>query len=110
MAAVDLGQAAPDMDSRFIGAYLELAESKSVSYHGPAFFLETLPRKHGLTLLLPLDFSEIDDPTGIAQDATQWKFFFYANYEGGVSLSISQDDDVGSAMPIIRQAHAAACT
>ena len=89
---------------------LELAESNSVSYHGPAFFLEALPRKYGLTLLLPLEFSEIHDPTGIAQDATQWKFLFYANYEGGVSLSIGQDEDIESAMPIIRHAYVAACT
>ncbi len=39
---------------------LEVAESKSVSYHGPVFFLEVLPRKHRLTLLLPLDFNEVE--------------------------------------------------
>ena len=85
-----------------------LAESKSVSFHAPNFFLEVLPRKHRLTLLLPLDFSEIDDPTGIAEDATEWKFFFYAKYEGGVSIKIKEAGDIEHAIPIIRQAYSLA--
>jgi predicted transport protein len=48
------------------GDMLELAEPKSISYHGPAFFLEVLPRRYTLTLLLALDFNEIDDPSGLA--------------------------------------------
>jgi predicted transport protein len=88
---------------------LELAETQSVSYHGPDFFLEVLPRKHRLSLLLPLDFHEIDDPSGIAEDATQWKFLFYANYEGGVSLRIQNRDDIDAAMPIIHRALEVAC-
>jgi hypothetical protein len=58
------------MDSKI----LELAESDSISYHAPDFFLEILPRRHRLTLLLDLDFNEVDDPSGIAEDATRWKF------------------------------------
>ena len=34
---------------------LEIAEQKSVSYHGPTVFLEVLPRKNRLALLLALD-------------------------------------------------------
>ena len=55
---------------------LELAEPTSISYHDPDFFLEVLPRRYSLTLLLPLDFSEIDDPSGLAQDATRWSFLY----------------------------------
>lgn len=91
------------------GQVLELAESKSVSYHGPGFFLEVLPRKHRLTLLLPLDFNEINDPSGLAEDATQWKFFFYAKYEGGVALQLNEAEDIDLAMPIIRQAYTMTC-
>lgn len=87
---------------------VELAESKSVSFHSPNFFLEILPRKHRLTLLLPLDFSEVDDTTGIAEDATEWKFFFYAKYEGGVSIKIKELGDIEHAIPIIRQAYSLA--
>jgi predicted transport protein len=87
-------------------AILELAESKSVSYHAPVFFLELLPRKHKLLLLLPLDHSEIEDPHGLSEDATEWKFLFYAKHEGGVLLRIKDDQDIDHAMPIIRYAFA----
>ena len=88
---------------------LELAEPNSVSYHSPAFFLEVLPRRYTLTLLLALDFSEIDDPAGVAQDATQREFFIHARHEGGVSVSVSDDVSLQNAIPLIRQAHATAC-
>jgi predicted transport protein len=87
----------------------ELAESKSVSYHGPGFFLEVLPRKHRLVLLLPLDFNEIDNSSGLAEDATQWKFFSNAKYEGGVTLRVNTDADIESAVSIVRQAYTMAC-
>ncbi len=87
---------------------LELAESKSVSYHAPAFFLEVLPRKHKLLLLLPLDHSEIEDPHGLSEDATEWKFLFYAKHEGGVLLRIKDEQDIEHALPIIRVAYSLA--
>ena len=89
-------------------AILELAESKSVSYHALGFFLEVLPRTQRLTLLLPLDHAEIEDPHGLASDATEWKFLFYAKHEGGVLLRIKQDQDIDHAMPIIHQAYSLA--
>jgi predicted transport protein len=83
---------------------IELAEQKSVSYHGPAFFLEALPRKNRLTLLLDLDFNEVDDPCGIAKDTSQQQFFVNAVYEGGVYVSIRETEDIEKALPMIRQA------
>jgi len=59
-------------------------------------------------LLLPLNHSEIDDPHGLSQDATVWKFLFYAKHEGGVLLRIREPIDIEHAMPIIRQAYALA--
>jgi predicted transport protein len=88
---------------------LEMPETKTVSYHGPDFFLEVLPRKHRLTLLLPLDFNEIEDPHGIASDATEWKFFFYAKHEGGVSIRVKDKEAVLQTIPIIKQAYNLAC-
>ena len=82
---------------------LELAESKSVSYHAPEFFLEVLPRKHRLTLLLSLDFSEVNDPSAMAYDATERTFFYYAQHQGGVCLYIQETEDIDRAVPIIRQ-------
>jgi predicted transport protein len=83
---------------------IELAERKSVSYHGTAFFLEVLPRKNRITLLLALDFNEVDDPSGAAKDASEHKFFVNAEYEGGVHFSIWEPEDIEKAMPAIRQA------
>ena len=83
---------------------VELAEHKSVSYHAPRFFLEVLPRKHNLVLLLELDFNEVVDPAEIAADATEWSFFFYASHEAGVTVNIKEEQDIDNAMPIIQQA------
>ena len=88
------------------GDIIELAEPHSVSYHGPEFFLEILPRKNRINLLLALDFNETEDPHGIAKDTSQRKFFVHAQYEGGVYLPMSSADDIEIALPIIRQAHA----
>ena len=86
---------------------MEMAEAKSVSYHGPEFFLEVLPRTHKVTLLLAMNFDEVDDPSGIAKDATERKFIVHARYEGGVSVNVSSVDMIDSVMPLIRQAYAA---
>lgn len=83
---------------------IELAEQKSVSYHGPAFFVEVLPRKNRINLLLALDFNEVDDPHGVAKDASQRKFFVNAEYEGGVNIPIWNPTDIDKALPMIRQA------
>jgi len=87
------------------GDIIELAEKRSVTYHGPAFFLEVLPRKNKINLLLALDFNEVHDPSGIARDASQRKFFFYAQYGGGVNVPIREPEDIDKAMPMVRQAH-----
>jgi predicted transport protein len=89
-----------DLDADII----ELAEQRSVTYHGPTFFLEVLPRKNRITLLLALDFNEIDDAAGIANDASQHKFFVNAVYNGGVYVPIREGEDIERALPIIRQA------
>ena len=83
---------------------IELAEQKSVSYHGPGFFLEILPRKNRITLLLDLDFNEVDDPLNIANDTSEYKFLVNAVYEGGVLVSILNADDIEKSLPLIRQA------
>jgi predicted transport protein len=87
---------------------IEIAELKSITYHRPAFFLEVLPRKHRLNLLLALDFNEVEDPQGIAEDNTQWKFVINAVHEGGVNIRIRDASDIEAAMPMIRQAYSVA--
>lgn len=89
------------------GEIMEMAETKSISYHGHDFFLEVLPRARKVTLLLAMNFDEVDDPSGIAQDATEKKFIVHARYEGGVSINVSSVDMIDSVMPLIRHAYAA---
>lgn len=88
---------------------IEVAGAKTVSYHGPTFFVEVLPRKEQLVLLLPLDFNEIEDEFGLARDTSQWKFLVNAEHEGGVHLIIREVGDIERALPILRQAHEVAC-
>jgi uncharacterized protein with ParB-like and HNH nuclease domain/predicted transport protein len=83
---------------------IELGEQKSVSYHGPYFFLEVLPRKNRINLILPIEFNEVEDPFGIAKDTSQRAFFVNARYEGGISVPICEPADIDKALPIIRQA------
>ena len=83
---------------------IELAEQKSVSYHGPAFFLEVLPRKNRIGLLLAVAFNEVNDSSGMAEDTSQWKFFVNAVYEGGVYLLIHDEIEIEKAFSMIRLA------
>ena len=83
---------------------IELAEQKSVSYRGPTFFLEVLPRKNRIILLLALDFNEVHDLSGIAKDTSQHKFFVNAVYEGGVYVRIWNPEDIEKVWPMVRQA------
>jgi hypothetical protein len=57
-----------------------------------------------MTLLLDLDFNEVDDPLDIARDASEYKFLVNAVYEGGVLLSILDPEDIENSLPLIRQA------
>jgi predicted transport protein len=89
---------------------IELAEQRSVSYHGPTFFMEVLPRKNYIGLLLPLDFNEVEDANGMAQDVSRWKFIVNAQYDGGVYVDIVNQGDIERAMPLIHQAREVART
>jgi len=81
-----------------------VAEGNSISYHAGSFFLEVLPRAGRLLLVLAPEFNEIEDLNGIAQDATQWKYFVGSKYDGGVAISVRDAEDVTRSMPLIRQA------
>lgn len=82
---------------------VELAEAKTISYHSPDFFLEIIPRKYNLTLVLPLDYSEINDPYGIAQDRNERKFVMHASHDGGVVATLESIDDINKTIPLIEQ-------
>jgi uncharacterized protein with ParB-like and HNH nuclease domain/predicted transport protein len=98
----DLFNQLRDLVKNFDDDILELAESKSVSYHGSEYFMEILPRKYHLHVLLPISYSEVSDPLGFVKDASEWKFFFHAQYEGGIVLELKTIEEVELALPIIQ--------
>lgn len=88
------------------GDLVILAEWRSISFHEPAFFLEVIPRKYSLTLLLNLDFNEVEMIEGLhIEDATTYKFILNSSHNAGVLVKIWQAEQVALAMPLIRQAH-----
>ena len=85
---------------------IEIVEHKSISYHRDAkFFLEVIPRKGYLALIMPLEFPEVDVPDDLsAWDATEWKFIPNANYDAGLIMELATPDHIEPLMPLIRQA------
>ena len=83
---------------------IQVVGNKSISYYNPQFFMELIPRKKGITLLLALDFNELDDPNDIARDAAQLKFLVNAEHDGGVFIRINTGELVQHAIPFIREA------
>jgi hypothetical protein len=57
-----------------------------------------------------LDFNEVDDPSGLAEDTSQWKFFANAVYEGGVYVRLDDVDTIDKVIPMLRLAHELAKT
>lgn len=87
---------------------VELPGSRSVSYHDPRFFLEIIPRKSSLGLVIDLDFSASAEISDLMQDTENWTFIMYSEYSGGTYCSVESEDQLNAAMPAIELAHAIA--
>lgn len=83
---------------------IEMAETKSVSYHDPDFFLEVIPRKRGLGLLIGIDYNEIHEPNETVRDTATYSFVMNASYQGGVLINLREVDQLKQAMRVISQA------
>jgi uncharacterized protein with ParB-like and HNH nuclease domain/predicted transport protein len=84
---------------------VELPNDHSIVYRVFDFFVEIIPRKKRISLLLNLDFAECDDPTSKACDATELAFIIGAIESGGVTYSIDSIKDLPGALHVIRQAY-----
>lgn len=84
---------------------IELCSSSSVTYRVYDYFVEVIPRRRRLALLLNHDFDDCDDPSQLAEDATQYAFIPNASESGGVLYSLSDDTQIASAMHMVRQAY-----
>jgi uncharacterized protein with ParB-like and HNH nuclease domain/predicted transport protein len=84
---------------------IELCGERSVTYRVYDFFVEVIPRKRRLLLVLNLEYEECDDPTQRAQDATENAFIPNASESGGVLFKIKNETHIGPAVHLIRQAY-----
>ncbi len=84
---------------------IELCGPKGVTYRVYDFFVEVIPRKRRLSLVLNLDYEECDDPTERAIDATTYAFISAATENGGVLFYVREQSHIAAAMHIIRQAY-----
>ena len=84
---------------------IEMPESKSVSYHDQDFFLEVIPRKRGLSLLVGIDYNEVDEPDEKVEDTANYSFIINASYQGGVLIALRDQHELEHAMRVIVQAH-----
>lgn len=83
----------------------EQCGAKSVVYRVFDHFLEILPRAKYVLLLVNIDFDEIDDPSGIARDASDRAFVANASESGDVLFSLKNDSQVAAAMHVVQQAY-----
>ena len=84
---------------------IEMPETKSVSYHDPEFFAELIPRANGLSVLIGIDYSEVDGPDETVRDTANYSFVTNASYQGGVLINLRSEAQLDLAMRVITQAH-----
>lgn len=90
------------------GDVVELPNQQSVVYAVYDFFVEIIPRRRRLSLLLNLDFDSISDPSGKATDASEYAFVVNSIETGGVLFSYDSLADLDPAMNLVRQAYESA--
>jgi uncharacterized protein with ParB-like and HNH nuclease domain/predicted transport protein len=87
------------------GDVVELCTAASVTYRVYDFFVEVIPRRHRLTVLINLAFEDCNDPSGKARNATEAAFVINASETGGVLYTIKDDGDIPATINIARQAY-----
>ena len=90
-----------------LGESVEVVERRSVCfYDGIAnFTAETLPMSWHVRVLVPIDFDEVYDPAGIANDVTLWKFLpNVVHRDCGVFVDVKENKHIPAAVAMIRQA------
>ena len=92
---------------RILGDVFEVIVNKSVCCYDSSarFFLEMLPMAYSVRLLMPLEFDDLLDPNGLAQDATAWKILPNVKHRDcGVLVDIHERSQIPTAMQVVRQA------
>ncbi|MBZ0205799.1 MAG: DUF262 and DUF1524 domain-containing protein [Flavobacteriales bacterium] len=114
-STLEMGEVTAELFDAMRDAVLALGENirevyhrRSTTFHVLDPFLEIIPRSRRLTILFDLDFEELDDPSGKAQNTNDWSFVTLAQTSGGVIFSLDDLDDVAHAAYIAKQAYAKA--
>ena len=91
---------------RELESVIEIIEHRSVCVYCPGFFAELLPMGSRLRVLLPLEFSEAENPSGLSiNDASTWRFVpNRVHGECDLLIDITQSSHVTDVIPMIRQA------
>ena len=91
---------------RTLGEVIEVIERKSVCCYGPSFFVELMPMSYSVRVILPLEFSEVDNPGDLSiSDASTWRFVpNRAHTDCDLLVDLWQLSDIAAVMPMIRQA------
>lgn len=91
---------------RGLADVIEVVERKSVSCYGPDFFVELMPMRRSVRVILPLQFSEVEIPEGVtAYDASTWKFVVNrVHTDSDLIVEVWDEAKVERVIPIIRQA------
>lgn len=92
---------------RELGDSIEVIENRSLCYYddSASFFAELLPGAYHVRLLVPLDFDEVEDTEGLANNANDYKFLRHVTHRDcGVFIDIREKHHIAASMPIINQA------
>jgi uncharacterized protein with ParB-like and HNH nuclease domain/predicted transport protein len=84
---------------------VELCTAASVTYRVYDFFVEVIPRRNRLSLLVNLAFEDCSDPSGKARNATEAAFVINATESGGVLYDIKDTADIPAAINVARQSY-----
>lgn len=84
---------------------VELCGAKSVVYRVFDHFLEILPRRRRILLVVNVDFDDIDNPSGQAEDASDYAFIANATESGGTLFAVRDEAQLPAAMHLVRQAY-----
>ena len=93
--------------TREFGEVTEVVEGKSVNYYdsSASFFAESLPMTRFVRVLIPIDFDEVYDPSGLASDVTSRKFLPNVIHKDcGVFIDVRESQQVPAAIAVVRQA------
>lgn len=83
----------------------ELCTEHTVVYRVYDHFVELLPRKGRVALLVNVDFDQCDIAGTNAEDASAYAFIVHATESGGVYLEVKDLMGVPAALAVVRQAY-----